>query len=82
MNKNELVAAVADESGLSKADAGSAVEGLEDAVDHGDDPLAALDAEGEPTMIADEGFTQALESDPDSEPPPPSLLEEQSEKLP
>lgn len=57
-------------------------DSLEDAVDSGDDPLAALDAEGEPTMIADEGFTQALESDPDSEPPPPSLLEEQSEKLP
>ena len=41
MNKNELVAAVADESGLSKADAGSAVDAvfsaIEGALKSGDD---------------------------------------------
>lgn len=33
MNKNELVAAVADESGLSKADAGSAVDAVFSAIE-------------------------------------------------
>ncbi|MDA4846822.1 DNA-binding protein HupB [Hoeflea poritis] len=32
MNKNELVAAVADKSGMSKADAGSAVEAVFDTI--------------------------------------------------
>lgn len=32
MNKNDLVAAVADESGLSKADAGKAVDGVFNAI--------------------------------------------------
>lgn len=32
MNKNDLVAAVADASGLSKADAGKAVDGVFDAI--------------------------------------------------
>jgi DNA-binding protein HU-beta len=32
MNKNELVAAVADESGLSKADAGKAIDSVFDAI--------------------------------------------------
>ncbi|WP_419912611.1 DNA-binding protein HupB [Hoeflea sp.] len=32
MNKNELVAAVADKSGMSKADAGSAVESVFDTI--------------------------------------------------
>jgi len=32
MNKNDLIAAVADESGLSKADAGKAIDGVFDAI--------------------------------------------------
>ena len=35
MNKNELVAAVADKSGMSKADAGSAVEAVFDTITSG-----------------------------------------------
>ena len=64
MNKNDLISAVADSSGLSKSDASSAVEGVFDAItkalSSGDGEPMTIKASNQPKFKAGKGLKDSV----------------------